>query len=247
MSEHEKEELDDESVAREAKKFLSRHDWQLISTEELAGHVTSLLTEGPFTDAYWACYHVYSEVLYRVCIAVEQPERQELGWTELSQHLFNVVCRYAPEFSYDKRKEVMDQALAETYYHLAEVRNPNAFLTVATQHARNIIRAWRRDMRVNSGTLGEDQAAPNTSMPDQRYTDTELRQRLQECFKRALLRHPRAKTQLRVVWMKQIEGWDYPAIATALNRKVGTVRVLHTRGLERLRNDPDWRRLGQDY
>lgn len=247
MTEPEKEELDHESVAREVKKFLSRHGSRLISNEELVSGVTSLLITGTFTNAFLACYSVYSERLYQVCTNVEQPEQREQGWIELSEHLFYVVRRHAPELSPDKRKEVIDQALAKTYYRLTEVRKPAAFMAVATQQARNVIQAWRRGTHADSGRQDEEQVAPPTSQPDQRFADIELRQRMRECFRRALQRNPRAKIQLRVVWMKQIEGWDYPAIANALNRKIGTIRVLHTRGLERLRNDPDWRRLGQDY
>jgi DNA-directed RNA polymerase specialized sigma24 family protein len=46
--------------------------------------------------------------------------------------------------------------------------------------------------------------------------------------------------------MKQIDGFEYSEISARLDMTVSNVRVLHSRGLDQLRKNQEWRTLGYE-
>jgi len=66
--------------------------------------------------------------------------------------------------------------------------------------------------------------------------------RLEEIFREA----PQARNQLQAVFLKFLFGYSDEEIAVTLGTDVPNVHVLRSRGLKRLRGDPELRGLAQD-
>ncbi len=245
----------EQAVRVAARAFLSQSRWRLLSEAELAFRASALLGDDRSSNPGWAVLHVYAEALYGACASLEGPARQEAAYAELFGYLYAASFRFAPELSPDEREEVANQTVAEIFYRLAErhglqppagVRDPGAFLAVATQQLRNVVRKWRRDVVLPwDEVAGEHELAAGGDLA-QEAVDRDFRLRVRQCFERCLRRYPRARFQLWVVWMKEIDGLDYQAIGMALSMTVANVRVRHSRGLDRLRDDPEWRNLGRE-
>jgi len=249
------EELDELHIRSSVEVMLAQRGWRLLSADDLARRVAALLREGFAGSAGAAALHVYAETLYHACSNTEGHERQQLAYTELLRYLYDVSFRFAHELPRDEREEVVCQTLAELAERLiaqpgthgpTEVRIPGAFLAVAAQQLRNVVRRWRNIrfvagedaiLQVEAGTEGD---------PVARMADQELMRSVQQCFAQAQQRYPRAKIQLMVLWLRHIDGLDYEMIAVKLLMTVANVRVLHARGIERLRHDPDWIALSID-
>jgi DNA-directed RNA polymerase specialized sigma24 family protein len=166
--------------------------------------------------------------------------------------LYDVALRFANDLPANERTEIVDQTIVELFCRLvgspdaqqpAAIRNPGAFLAVAAQQLRNVVRKWRRDILSCWDEWAERQVGSLADDPEQRAAEREFRQRVRQCFARSLQRHPRARLQLWVVWRKQVDALDYPEISAELNMTIRNVRVLHTRGLGHLRGDAEWRDL----
>jgi DNA-directed RNA polymerase specialized sigma24 family protein len=191
-------------------------------------------------------------MLYRACAGAEGEERQGLGFAELFRYLIDIIVAVGRDLSEEERAEVANEAVAALFFRLARdsdapaalrVRNPGAFLAVAIQQARNGVRRWRNSRRWFVETEPVLVEADLDSDPAERATDRDLADRVRRCFARSVERYPRARTQLAVVWFRHIDGLDYDTIAARLAMTPANVRVLHTRGLQRLRDDPQWRSL----
>jgi DNA-directed RNA polymerase specialized sigma24 family protein len=249
------EEPNESMIRSSVTTILVQRGWRLLSVDDVSLRAAALLRNGFAGSAGDAALHVYAEVLYHACSGTEGRERQQIAYGELLRYLYDASFRFAPELSRDEREEVVHQALAELAERLAaqpgaqrlgEVRSPGAFLAVAAQQLRNVVRRWRSIRFVADSDAIEEVEAGAGDDPAVRAIQRELVIRVQQCFAQALQRYPRAKIQLKVVWMRNIDGLDYELIAARLLMTVANVRVLHTRGMDRLRNDPDWIALGTD-
>ena len=234
-----------------AATLLAARGWRLLTADELAGRVTALLG-GEVADPSTAVLHAYSETLYRACVGDEGEERRGLGYADLFRYLFDITLANGRDLSEEERAEVTNEAVAALFFRLApgsdapsapRVRNPGAFLAIAIQQARNGVRRWRSSRRWFVETAPELAEDDLDSDPAEQATERDLAERVRQCFARSLERYPRARTQLAVVWFRHIDGLDYETIAAHLAMTPANVRVLHTRGLQRLRDDPQWRSL----
>jgi RNA polymerase sigma factor (sigma-70 family) len=235
--------------------ILSQRGWRLLTIEELARRADDLLGEDAAEDVGWAVIRAYTQALYQACAGLEGDDRQQRGFEELFRYLHDMSWRYAKDLAADERNEVTNQAIIELYCRLVEplgtdgragIRVPGALLAVAIQQLRNVIRQWRRSIRVEWSMRAEIQDIPAWNGPEQYAADSEFRRRVRQCFERTLRLHPRAKLQLSVVWMRHIQGVDYATISAELNMTTANVRVLCSRGLNLLRNDSAWRSLGSE-
>jgi len=235
--------------------MLEQRRWQLVSADELVRGVKGLPGDGISRDIRHMLFLIYTRALHRACAGLDGSERQQRGYADLFRYVHDCSWRFAADLSPDERAEVANQALAEIYYRFAEqsdharytpVRNPDAFLLVALQKLRNVIRKWQRDTLPPWEAATEQQPGPTQNEPERYTADRELRRRVRQCFVRSLQQHKRAKLQLWVVWMKQIDDLEYTEISARLDMTVSNARVLHSRGLDQLRNDPEWRALGYE-
>jgi DNA-directed RNA polymerase specialized sigma24 family protein len=249
------EDLDELEIRSTVEAMLVQRGWKLLSVADLARSAAVLLRADFAGLAGAAALHVYAETLYHACYGTEGRERQQLAYVELLRYLYDASFRFAHELSRDEREEVVHQALAELAERLtaqpgthapAEVRSPGAFLAVAAQQLRNVVRRWRSIRFVADEDAIQGVEAGAQDDPAARAAAHELVRRVQQCFAQAQQRYPRAKIQLMVVWMRDIDDLDYEIIAAKLLMTVANVRVLHARGMDRLRNDPDWIALGTD-
>lgn len=253
MTEQDSYDLPEEADVRAAAvRLLGQRKWQLLGADELAEGARALLATGAFDRLDGAVMHVYANALYRACAGDEGGDRQQLGYTELFRYLYDAARHHAHDLSDDEHAELANQTVAELFYRLGvyrgpeparAVRNPGAFLAVALQQLRNCVRRWRGIQLGGGERMIAGLPAGADSDPVAVALSGDFTGRVHECFERALERHPRAKLQLKVVWMRQIEGHEYETIAEALAMNAANVRVLHARGVARLRDDKEWRAL----
>jgi hypothetical protein len=74
----------------------------------------------------------------------------------------------------------------------------------------------------------------------------DLKRRLAAYAIRFVQANPRAAHQLTVLWLKYINELDDVAIGKQLDKSALAVQVQRSRGLARLRRDPDMRALATD-
>lgn len=246
-----------ESIRATATNILARRGWSLLSVDDLATRVTELLADGTFTDAGLAVFHTYAQVLYHACSGAEGAERQQVAYQELARYLHDLMWRVAADLAPDEREESVNQALAEVFYRLtgqgatrklSAVREPGAFLAVAVQQLRNVVRRWRRDSIVVWDELDDEQeiTAGADERPEYLIESYELRRRVKQCFLNSLRTHPRARLQLWVVWLRDILDIDYETISVRYQMSAENIRILHSRGLKKLRMDTGWDEIARE-
>jgi len=216
-----------------------------------------------------AALHEYAKALYSAYANRMDEERQRRAYYELFRYVIRAASRWAADLSRDEREEIAYHVLAELYFRLVAsheeegeprgVRVAGAFLAITLQQMKNDVRQWRATTRHWITLTAEDDDStsgkptidnlPNTqeAYETNLYAEQmELRVRIVRLFTGALERYPRARIQLHVVWLHQIERLDYPAIADRLGMTVANVRVLYCRGIRRLRNEPGFRALAEE-
>lgn len=213
-----------------------------------------------------AALYCYAEVLYAAFAGQAGEAEQPRAYTELFRYVSRVLRRKMPTLGADEQEELAYDVISELYYRVAPnrsadappaVRIPGAFFAVALQQTENALRRWRNATRhlepvadANDDTSAEEQGRPvaaagwsDADTPDGYAEQRELCTQVRACFAQALGRYPRARLQLRVVWLHVIEDQTYEIIAESLSMRVENVRVLFSRGLARLRSDPEWQAL----
>jgi DNA-directed RNA polymerase specialized sigma24 family protein len=238
-----------------AAAMLAQRRWQLLSADELVRGVERLHNGSTPRNIPLTVLLIYTQALYRACAGLDGYERQQRGYADLFHYLHDCSWRFAADLAPDERAEVTNQTIAEIYYRFSEqgdhthytpVRNPAAFLWVAVRQLRNAIRKWRNDALPPWDAATEQQPGPAEDQPEHLLAEQELRARVRLCFLRSLQQQRKAKLQLWVVWMKQIDGFEYSEISARLDMTVSNVRVLHSRGLDQLRKNQEWRTLGYE-
>ena len=164
-----------------------------------------------------------------------------------------MLFRSYPEVHLDATQ----RALETIYRTFERCRWPAAFLAFAVQKLRDAGRAELRLACRNEASLaagGEDDddtgAQRTAPAPDadplDHATAADFRSQLMLCVGVFLQRHPRAKQQLAVLWMKYMEGCDDHTISHRLGTSIASVHVLRSRGIAKLRQDPDWQTLARE-
>jgi DNA-directed RNA polymerase specialized sigma24 family protein len=267
---------DPQSARAIAERLLRDQGWSLISAAALAEKTMELLNGMPqrrttvagarLADDILsvAVLRSYAEVLFEAFECRQGEDQQRRAYDELLRYVFAKTGRLEPGLTRDEREEIACEVVAELYYRVRpdadgrapRVRVPGAFLAVALQQTRNAVRRWRRVSRhmlqldADDGPdgitaevereVGEADAV--YAQLERRAIDAEVR----AAYAEALRRHPRATTQLAVVWMRHILELDYETIAATLGIDANTVRMLYHRGCKRLRSDPELRALADD-
>lgn len=249
MTEYESDPASLLDLCREvAASVLKQHRWGLLTHEELAQEMMSVLDSGIMAEPRRAAMYVYSLRLYAACSGQAGSDRQNQAFLELSRYLYQISFHEHITLAPDLRQEAINESLLRIWRRLDQCRKHGAFLVFAAYEMYNVIRPlWR------GGTpedyLEEAEQMPDTRMagdPLARVISAELRQRVRACFASLIRRCPRAKQQLEAVWLKHIEFLDDATICKYLKKSIGSVYVLRTRGLERLRADPEWRSIARD-
>jgi len=245
----------DQTVYATVAELMARRGWALLPVEELGARVREVLAAGTCPAPGAAVLFCYARVLYTACVGGEGRERQELAFRELFRYVYDNSRRFAADLSADERHELANQTIAEIYYRLTgssglahtwSVREPGAFFAVATQQLRNVLRRWRRAFLAEVEGPSEAYAAPAAQQPEQVALADELSEQVRNCFQLVLRRHPRARGQLLVVWLRHMVGEEYQTIADRYDMAIPNLRTQYARGIDKLRHDPDWNRLGHD-
>jgi len=253
MHEHSRDIVMLQACQRSVDIFRTRNQWQLLDREEFAHSVYDRLEADPTADRQRVALQVYTEALYRACSGAEGRQRQERGYTELFQYLCQRAGQHYPEVGADAAQ----RAIVAIHSAFDRCRRPETFLAFALQKLRDARRAELRLARVGDcsldqsigpagETLGDHIAAAPGSDPAEQALRHELRQRLAQCAREFLRRHPRAAQQLAVLCLKYIDGLDDAAISRRLGKPLSSIYVLRSRGLAKLRDDPSWRALAAD-
>lgn len=211
-----------------------------------------------------AALRLYSEQLYLAFSDSRDEERQRRAYFELHRYARRAAARYGPELSSDEREEIAVQALSELYCrHVAGLASAGpevagAFIAIVLQHVRNAVRLWRArvgpwvpleaDESGHGGSNGHGQL-PERGIAYNPAIQAELqeqREQIVRAFQRALTRSPRARIQLYAAWLRLMENLSYTTIADILKLTVGHARTMTSRGLSRLKGDPDLRIYAYD-
>lgn len=224
--------------------------WQLLGQQDWASRACAGLQAGVASSIPRAAVHAYVEALYQACSGAEGAYRQNAGYRELFEYLFDIARRRYAEIA----EEVAQIAVEQTFARFERCRVPGAFLAFAAQQ----LLAAARTVRQQQG--GRQSGAPDQglddpdSLPDQHQSDldaslivAELHERFELLSRDFLARHPRAARQFAALRMKHIDGLDDAAIGRALDVSVDGVYVLRARAVEKLREESAWRALAAEF
>ncbi|NJN17623.1 MAG: RNA polymerase sigma factor [Oscillochloris sp.] len=238
-------------------RVLRRYDWCLLAPEELSRRTLAIVQAGAISDPWVAAVHVYCQCLYSACCNEHDSDRQNRAFLELQQYLFEYSFRLAVDIPYEIRIDYVNEALFRIWQKRDSYRKPEAFLANAGMELRNVVRSWwmRRRYRQQNppwqqpATVLDGQHEPDDPAAAELFEHVmqeEFARRVRTCFHEALQRSPRARQQLEAVWLKYIAGYDDETISRYLDKPVASIHVLRSRGLNRLRADPEWQFLAQE-
>lgn len=239
------------------RRLIERHGWSLIDEADFSARVCerARATDAPAEeDAITPlAINLYCKVLYRACCS--RGRRRERAYTELARYLYERA-----QYKYDDpemARAITHDAIILISEQLDNCRKPGAFLAFAMLKLWNAATTYfrRRDRRRDrTEALSEEHpeerspayATPPSASPEAMVVDAAtvdaVLVRLEEIFRET----PRARNQLRAVFLKFLHGYGDGEIAEGLDTNVSNVYVLRSRGLKRLRKDPVLRRLAQE-
>ena len=233
-------------------QLLAQRPWRLLNREEWARRAFEQSSAEPAAGPHRTAIHVYIQALHAACSGVEGPQRQNLGYTELFQYLYDHARRRYPDIA----EEASQRAVARTFTLFSRCRVPGALLAFAVQQLLDAARAIRRQddllgrLAARAGGAGLELAGlPDHRQPDlaSRVIADELRARFELLSAEFLHKHPRASQQLSALRLKYIDGLDEETISRQLGKPVGSVYVLRARAIEKLRAEPSWRALAAEF
>jgi RNA polymerase sigma factor (sigma-70 family) len=233
--------------------LIERHNWQLLDREAFARRAVEALRSGLAADPGRAAIYVYSRALYTACSGIQGSDRQNLGYTELFQYLYDNAYRRCPSV----RDDAAQRAIERVYISFGQCRQPGAFFAFAIHQLMNAAKALRRQQARQplslDRPLGQASEALSERLADERAGDLagqaitgELKTRFERLAQEFRLKYPRASDQLAALWLKYFEGLDDIAIGRQLGKSVKSVYVLRFRAIEKLRAEPSWKALAID-
>ena len=239
------------SLGTQVDSYIQRYRWQLIDRDEFVRLAQSQLDQDADTNSPQAAIlRVYSRALYRSCSGAEGRLRQEQAYSELTTYLDQIAAwRYR-----SIRADATQGALERIYRGFAHCRQPETFLAFALQKLRDAAQLEFRSLRKLEAILSLDaelsdngsQFAGNDLDPLDVALQNDTRRRLAAYAKHFIQEHPRAANQLLVLWLRYIDGLDYPAIAQQLGKTSGAVQVMCSRGMAHLYHDANLRALAAE-
>jgi RNA polymerase sigma factor (sigma-70 family) len=181
---------------------------------------------------------IYAEALYAAC---QQPEQCEQAYTELHCYLYTIAFYKQRDIAEDASQK----AIELVYEKIGQCREPRAFLKFSQYKLLDAIKRIRRIQRVNReisvDPLEQIQSLERLAIasdgnPERTTIQRELVEKVRECIQQVLQRFTRAHRQLHAVLLKYFGVLSDSEIAERLDTTEGSVRVLRTRGLAKLRD-----------
>lgn len=221
-----------------------RHGWRLLDRAEFVRRTRAALAEQADLEVQYAAYGVYNLALYTACSGCEGAERREQAYGELLRVLYERACHSYPDVCQDATQ----QALTEVVARFDACREPRAFIFFALQRLMGAARSLRR-REGRAGSLERAVGAEGLTLGDTIADTTDIEEQAvaeeQHTALRRFLAHyvsanPRARKQIDAVRLKFLAGLDDERISHELGVSVANVHVLRSRGLRRLRDEPDW-------
>jgi hypothetical protein len=214
-----------------------------------------------------AAIRIYSETLYGAFADRDDADRQQRAYYELHRYARRAAARFGADLSRDEHEDVASHVLTELYCRYLAGQSPpepdaagvaGVFMAITLQQVRNAVRMWRAKIGAWVALESDEDGPDHTAHPRQlrdpwdssdpviQAEQRERREQVARIFQLATERYPRARVQLRAVWLHIMEDRSYAAVASILNLTVTHVRLLTWRGLRRLNGDPGFRVYAQD-
>lgn len=231
----------DPQVAQAVDQLLARFKWRLLAREEFITLTVAHMAAEAFDSPNQAAFNLYTLTMHAACAGQQGRDRQELAFTELGRYLADIAQGYFREYDPD----LISEALSDIFLNLAQCRKPGAFLAFAQQRLRDLVRRHWQDRGLPLEAASRLESDERDSGLNQAIT-VELRERVLLCGRQFLARHKGAQLQFLAVWLKYMQQLDDQAIAAQLGKEPRQVYVLRSRGLKKLRNEPDWQALSAD-
>jgi DNA-directed RNA polymerase specialized sigma24 family protein len=204
------------------------------------------------TEPSSAAFYTYSEALHRACSGDEGRQRQEQGYAELGNFLFQIANRCYPDVSADATQ----LALFNIYRSFTQCEQPGWFFAFAKYRLKDAARTMRvheqrqhalTTQHIDHSPLRDELIAPHQDEPSAAILADEDRAVLERYRADFLRNHPRAERQLDAVWLKYIVGLSDGEISARLGVSVNDVYTLRCRGIKRLHEEPGWRALAAEF
>lgn len=215
--------------------------WTLLDDEEFVTRVRAELANQPqvsLREAKNAAQGIYSETLYTAC---QHPEQCEQAYIEVYQYLCAIARYKQPDIAEDAAQ----QAIELIYEKIEQCHTPRTFLKFAQYKlldaAKRLRRLQHADRETSLEAL-EDKwaldgfAEADVESPEEKIIRHDLAQKVRACIERVFQCFTRAHRQLHAVLLKYVEALSDSEIAQRLGTTSGSVRVLRTRGLAKLRD-----------
>ena len=243
-------------------QYLQRHNWQLIDSHSLAGHIwedasaENLSGEAAVEFTQTQVWQRYAVLLHDLCRQNES-NLHERAWDELSAWLSEQAHRFTPNS--DERNTLVQETAADLYRHLEKspLKSPRAFLAYALSTLRRKnIDLHRRETAIKRGSndalyleemetghADEDKphwedtisdAENRVQSTEQAFVTKEFRQKIQ-----AFLReHLATDLQIQVTEAHFLDGLTPKEIAQLMGKKPHEIRMAKARAVQALRSLP---------
>jgi hypothetical protein len=232
----------DPECAAVVKALCERYGWALIERAAFAERVAAHAATGGFRTIGMAALNLYSITLHQACSGAEGRERQERAYTELGWLLMQAASSHHGL----RDQALVDEVLGEIFEQFPTCRVPGAFIAFAQQRLRNAVKRTRNTRFVSL----EARAVELSEEGDDdlhALISAELRESVAFCREQFLRRYPGARLQFAAVWMKFVLELDDATIGVRLAKSPQQVYVLRCRGLKKLRAEPAWQALADEW
>ena len=213
------------------RNLAEEYDWALLRENDLVELVLASIesTASP-AEIERMTRHQYTIALYEACKQVEDLDRCERGYQELSRFLFRAAHNRWPALAEDATQ----QALVLVYEQIDRCRSPGTFLAFALNKLRHAFQQEQRarGREISRQEMGGDNQERSPVAPS---SELDQRERLHVLLD-AIARLPDER-QRQTILLKFFGGLSDEAIGARLEITAGYVRVLRHRAISRLRDD----------
>ena len=244
-----------ESSLAVVRQLIERHDWRLLNEVEFAHRLSVRASEQSptHTEALTKpAINIYCEVWHAAC--GEQGEQRTRAYTELARFLYDrAIHKYREP---DIAQEIVHDAVILVYEQLENCRKPGAFMAFAMLKLWNAATTYFRK-RDRARNLEEMLVVPEnisslisaggaSGAPERAVLDADQSRSILNRLEAVMQESPRGQKQLQAVYLKYLYALSDREIAEYLDTDVNNVHVLRSRGMKRLRQDVQLRRLANE-
>lgn len=237
------------------RRLITKHDWQLLGEEDFTAQVLARAQTSPASseeEITRLAVNLYCQAWHTACGS--PGVRRDRAYTELVRYLYDRARHKYGDA--ELAQEIAHDAVILVAEQLDNCQNPGAFMAFAMLKLWNAATDYfrRRDRRLARTAPLPDEADqehiplvdPSALHPEAAVIDATLSEALLLQLEEVFRQSPRAHNQLQAVLLKFLFGYSDEEISVALGTDVPNVHVLRSRGLKRLRGDPELRRLARD-